>query len=63
MRQDIRDDRIVFFLNPVRAKALVHYAARVVSSGAFTLPPASVEGMYNPEISARTIPGEITITE
>lgn len=50
--QEFRDDRYVAAL-PLEAKAKNHlfYLVRVVSPGAFTIPPAYVEDMYRPELN------------
>ena len=61
LRREVRDDRLLFFMNPIAKDMTIHYAARVVSTGEFTVPPASIEGMYRPEIGARTEPGTLSI--
>lgn len=61
LRREVRDDRLLFFLNPISKNITIHYAARVVSAGEFTVPPASIEGMYRPEVNSRTEPGSLTI--
>jgi uncharacterized protein YfaS (alpha-2-macroglobulin family) len=45
---DIRDDRILTFLN-VEDKVYFYQPLRVVSSGSCTMPYVHVEAMYNPE--------------
>ncbi len=62
MRREVRDDRLLFFLNPlVAGKHQLHYAARVVSKGEFTIPPAAIEGMYRPDVASLTVPGTMLI--
>ncbi len=63
LRREVRDDRLLFFMNRINAETSIHYSARVVSSGKFTIPPASVEGMYRPDINARTAPTTVVIKE
>ena len=59
---DVFDDRLLFFLNPlVAGKHQLHYAARVVSKGEFTIPPAAIEGMYRPDVASLTVPGTMLI--
>lgn len=63
MRREVRDDRLIFFMNRLSKETQIYYAARVVSAGTFTIPPAAVEGMYRPEICARTAPETMIIKE
>ncbi len=63
LRREVRDDRLLFFMNPIDNTISIHYSARVVSSGTFTIPPASVEGMYRPDVNARTAPTTVVIEE
>ncbi|WNZ64467.1 hypothetical protein QEG98_12790 [Myxococcus sp. MxC21-1] len=51
---NIRDDRMEVFgsLGPREAKKVV-YAVRAVTAGAFTLPSAEAEAMYDPRLWAR----------
>ena len=62
LRREVRDDRLLFFLRPIPAGThRIHYTARVVSKGEFTIPPAAIEGMYRPDIAALTVPGTMLI--
>jgi len=50
---DLRDDRILIFTDlPANAWQTYYTLARAVSPGAFRLPPAHVEAMYNPALQA-----------
>ncbi len=65
MRSDARDDRILVFSEKFTLEkndeAFFHYPVRVVSAGAFTLPGAAVEGMYQPSLRARTRGGRLVV--
>jgi uncharacterized protein YfaS (alpha-2-macroglobulin family) len=64
LRREVRDDRLLFFLRPIPAGThRIHYTARVVSKGEFTIPPAAIEGMYRPDIAALTVPGTMLIRD
>ncbi len=58
MRSDARDDRMLAFSKKFKLEkndeVFFHYPVRVVSAGAFVLPGAAVEGMYQPSLRART---------
>ncbi len=53
--REIRDDRVLFFVDHLPA-GMFHYRylARATTLGAFVLPPAKVEEMYTPEVFGRT---------
>ena len=53
--REIRDDRVLFFVDHMGA-GMFHYRylARVTSLGTFVLPPTKVEEMYTPEVFGRT---------
>lgn len=53
--REIRDDRVLFFVDRMGA-GMFHYRylARATSVGAFVLPPTKVEEMYTPEVFGRT---------
>lgn len=63
VRSDARDDRMLVFSGTFHlekgSKAVFQHPLRVVSSGEFVLPPASVEAMYAPELRARTGSGRV----
>lgn len=48
--------------NPILPPFAVGYIARAVTPGTYVLPPAYVEDMYRPEVTARTDMGTLTIT-
>lgn len=48
--RDARDDRMLLFTGAFRDKAVFHYAVRAVTPGIYAWPPATVSGMYEPEI-------------
>ncbi len=59
---DLRDDRIELFGHLGRGDARkVVYAARAVTAGAFTIPPAEAEAMYDPRVWAREDMAEVVI--
>ncbi|APR79680.1 Large extracellular alpha-helical protein [Minicystis rosea] len=53
--REIRDDRVLFFVDHMGA-GMFHYRylARATSLGTFVLPPTKVEEMYTPEVFGRT---------
>ena len=60
--QEFRDDRFVAAL-PLEAKAHNHlfYLVRVVSPGAFIVPPPMVEDMYRPELNGVGAGGDLVV--
>lgn len=63
-RLDVRDDRVLVFGRLVKTsegKQTYRYTARAVTPGEYVLPPAMLEVMYDPGISARTAPGRIKV--
>jgi uncharacterized protein YfaS (alpha-2-macroglobulin family) len=61
-RSEVRDDRVLFFADELRA-GLHHYRylARATTYGRFVVPPARVEEMYEPEVFGRTAAAEVTV--
>jgi uncharacterized protein YfaS (alpha-2-macroglobulin family) len=54
-RQEIRDDRVLFFVDHMPAGvARFRYLSRATSAGRFVMPPTRAEAMYEPEIFGRT---------
>jgi uncharacterized protein YfaS (alpha-2-macroglobulin family) len=53
--REIRDDRVLFFVDHMGA-GMFHYRylARATSIGTFVMPPTKVEEMYTPEVFGRT---------
>lgn len=61
---EFRDDRFVVSIDESRQNADSHtfaYLARASVPGRFALPPATVEDMYRPELSARTASGRFEV--
>ncbi len=53
--REIRDDRVLFFVDHLPAGMFRYrYLARATSLGAFVVPPAKAEEMYTPEVFGRT---------
>jgi hypothetical protein len=48
--------------NPIRPTFAVAYLARAITPGTFVRPPAYVEDMYQPRVTARTEMGTLTVT-
>jgi uncharacterized protein YfaS (alpha-2-macroglobulin family) len=54
-RQEIRDDRVLYFVDHMPAGvARFRYLSRATSAGRFVVPPTRAEAMYEPEIFGRT---------
>ena len=60
---DIRDDRVLIFIQSVSGKMIYHYAARAVTAGKYVYPPVSAECMYDPMVRSVNGRREITIIE
>ncbi len=61
-RTEMRDDRLLLFVNQMSARPAVFvYTLRAVTKGSFVLPPVSAEAMYDPSIRALTAPGTVTV--
>lgn len=62
-QRHVLDNFTAFFvtIKPGEQKTKIACLLRAVTSGEFTLPPASVEDMYNPNIFANTVNGKIKI--
>ena len=60
---DLREDRLLVFFDRLEAgKARTFsYSLRAVSKGSFVLPPLAADAMYDPEISAITGSGTLTV--
>ena len=59
--RDARDDRMLIFTGALREKARFHYAVRAVTPGVFALPPATISGMYEPEIRGVAAGGTVRV--
>ncbi|HAS81997.1 MAG TPA: hypothetical protein DCS43_04815 [Verrucomicrobia bacterium] len=60
---EIRDDRILVFLEAFNGSGTFYYAVRAVTPGQYIRPPVSVTAMYNPEIHSRHDSGTIIVEE
>lgn len=61
-QREIRDDRVLFFVDAMAA-GMYHYRylARATSIGRFVTPPARAEEMYSPEVFGRTDARVLTV--
>ena len=59
--RDFRDDRVLVFSGELPESASYTYLARIVSVGEFVLPAAAAEAMYQPQFSARGLPGRVVV--
>ena len=61
--QDIRDDRLLMFVNLYsRNKMNFYYSLRAISAGQFKIPPVAAECMYNPLIAGASSSGVLTVS-
>ena len=62
--QDIRDDRILLFIN-IRGRKTQHYyySIRVIARGDFIVPPVAAECMYNPLKASAASSGRVVIVD
>jgi uncharacterized protein YfaS (alpha-2-macroglobulin family) len=60
---DIRDDRVILFINSVNGTARYYYAVRAVTPGEYVYPPVSAECMYDPLVRSVNGKRKITIKE
>ena len=61
VREEMRDDRLVIFINELKKPLTVKYSLRAVTEGLFTVPQHYAECMYDPGISAVSGGGTIKI--
>lgn len=57
--RDARDDRLLLFSGPLRARSSFYYSARAVTPGRYVWPAAKAEAMYNPAL--RSVAGAIRV--
>jgi uncharacterized protein YfaS (alpha-2-macroglobulin family) len=61
-RRELRDDRVVFFVDEMPAGLYRYrYLARATSLGSFVVPPTRVEEMYQPEVFGRTAASAVEV--
>ena len=63
IRAEMRDDRLILFVNYLGKPQTYSYLLRAVTRGTFILPPLAAEGMYAPDISAVTSAGKVEILQ
>ena len=61
VRAEMRDDRMLLFIDYLDKPLQYRYLVRAVSRGTFTLPPLAAEGMYAPDTGAVTAAGTVEI--
>jgi uncharacterized protein YfaS (alpha-2-macroglobulin family) len=62
--QEMRDDRVLWFADYMRAGTFdLEYQARATIDGTFSVMPATIEAMYQPDVRARTARATITVTK
>jgi uncharacterized protein YfaS (alpha-2-macroglobulin family) len=59
---DIRDDRVILFIDSVSGTADYYYVARAVTPGEYVYPPVSAECMYDPLVRSVNGKRKIIIT-
>jgi len=61
--QDIRDDRVLMFVNLPAGRTLhFYYGLRTVSAGDFVVPPVAAECMYNPLVAGAGSSDRVVVT-
>lgn len=60
-RAEMRDDRLLLYVDTLPKRSAFVYTLRAVSRGSFVLPPLSAEGMYDSDIRAVTLPGKVIV--
>ena len=61
VRAEIRDDRLILFIEELRKPLKWHYSLRAVTEGTFASPQVYAECMYDPGISSISGGGTITV--
>ncbi|MGI6783976.1 MAG: MG2 domain-containing protein [Aminivibrio sp.] len=61
VRPEMRDDRLLLFIDYLEKPLEYKYLLRAVSRGTFTVPPLAAEGMYAPDTGAVTSAGTVEI--
>jgi len=60
-RAEIRDDRMIVFVDARERPATIRYAIRAVVPGTYTIPPTTAEAMYDPRRRATTGGGMVRV--
>ena len=58
---DIREDRIVFYAGFSNHVTELHYKVKATAAGNFTVPSASADSMYDPDIVSHTAASKIRV--
>lgn len=61
VRAEMRDDRLILFVDYLDKPVEYKYLIRAVTKGTFIVPPLAAEGMYSPETGAVTAVGKTEI--
>ena len=61
VRQEMRDDRLLLFIDELNLPTVWNFSMRAVTPGTFALPPILAEGMYSPGVRSITAGGTIAI--
>jgi uncharacterized protein YfaS (alpha-2-macroglobulin family) len=59
---DIREDRVIFYGSFASNVTELTYKIKATSAGAFSMPPAYGESMYDAEVFSRSKAGKITVS-
>ena len=59
---DMREDRVVFYVNASRELAQIVYRIKATNVGTYVVPPAYGEAMYDTSIIARSAAGRIAVS-
>ena len=61
VRPELRDDRLLLFIDYLDGPLEYKYLLRAVSRGTFIVPPMAAEGMYAPDTGGLTDPAAVEI--
>jgi uncharacterized protein YfaS (alpha-2-macroglobulin family) len=59
---DMREDRAVFYVVAGKDMSQIVYRIKATNAGAYTVPPAYGEAMYQPGVVGRSAAGKVTVT-
>jgi uncharacterized protein YfaS (alpha-2-macroglobulin family) len=62
-RVELRDDRLLIFVDKIEKTFRWTFSMRAVTPGKFVFPPVSAEGMYSPGVKSITAISDITILQ